>query len=62
MFLVFCGDTYYPRGGGDDYKHCFLTKEEAEAYCVGYCVDGSCRWAHVLNVESKEVVIRCSGN
>jgi len=62
MFLVFCGeDKNSPKGGGEDFQTFFDNRGDAEAYCVGYCVTRNClnRWAHVFDVESKEVVFSC---
>lgn len=35
MFLLMCGDTYYPRARTDDWKRCYSTWSEARAAITG---------------------------
>jgi len=45
MFLLFFGDTYYPRGGWGDYKGSFATKESALEFLSTQHYD----WYHIVS-------------
>lgn len=38
-FFVFAGQSYYPRGGMNDFKGSFLTREEADAFAIEINID-----------------------
>lgn len=52
-FLLFGGDTYYPRGGMDDFKGDYDTIDEAknEALLKRYC-----DWIHIYDQETRQFV------
>ena len=56
-YLVFAGSHYYPSGGGNDFVDSFKCLTDA-LECAKSCVDikKDPDWAHVFDVEKKEVV------
>ena len=43
MYLLFAGDSYYPRGGWRDFKGAFSTLTDARAHALSL----NCDWWHV---------------
>jgi hypothetical protein len=54
-FFLFAFDTYYPRGGWDDFRDSYETKEEA----VIAAANAKCDWWQVVDSEAGDIV--CSG-
>lgn len=55
-FAVFGGDRYYPRGGGLDLKFRTPWRTIASGYARGFVAGSSLTWAHVVDLETWEVV------
>lgn len=58
-YILFCGETYYPRGGASDYAGSAATLDEAKAW--GAAIDISdglagIGWWNVLDAETGEIV------
>ena len=62
MFALFAGDVYYPGGGWHDFRGTFDTIEAARnRYLEGEMYGESkheWEWGHVVNLETREVVLR----
>ncbi len=54
-FLLFAMSQYYPRGGWDDFRDSYDTKEEAVIAVASI----KCDWWHVVDTEDSDIV--CSG-
>jgi hypothetical protein len=54
-FLLFAFDSHYPRGGWDDFRDSYDTKEEA----VEAVAKMKCEWWQVVDSEAGDIV--CSG-
>lgn len=53
MFLLFCGQSYYPGGGWEDYEGSFETIEEAVERVAN--MGGMTDWWHVVNLETGRI-------
>lgn len=53
-YLVFAGDTYYPLGGGEDFKSSYATFDDAKQAAANKCASGN-DWAHVFDMEKRQV-------
>lgn len=49
-FFLFCGITYYPRGGFADFSSAHATLEEAIQAAESVFKDASTEWAEVVDV------------
>jgi hypothetical protein len=54
-YLVFAGDTYYPRGGWNDLKGSYDELTEAEERAIN-CVKGGCDWGHIVDTQCGSIV------
>lgn len=54
-FLVFYGDSYYPKGGWKDACRSFATMQEAVAFAEGVTVP-TLTWAHVVDLGTGTLV------
>jgi len=54
-YLVFAGDTYYPRGGWNDLKRSFDDLTEAEAFAIN-CLKNGYSWCHIVDSTSGSIV------
>jgi hypothetical protein len=52
MYLLFCGDSYYPTGGWNDFKGSYKTLEEA----INSSNDDN-DWWHVVSTETWEIMM-----
>lgn len=56
MFLLFAGDDYYPKGGGEDLKGCFRSVGDAVTAHDPTEHDYDGGWANVLDLGTLEIV------
>ena len=54
-YLVFAGDTYYPRGGWNDLKGSYDELTEAEERAINCMKDGF-NWGHIVDSTSGSIV------
>jgi len=47
-FKLFCGPTFYPLGGYEDFKGCFETIEHAKLWLLQHSPDACFMWAHIV--------------
>lgn len=47
-YKLFCGESYYPNGGYDDFNGNFETIEDAKNAALEICKDMSNCWAHIV--------------
>ena len=58
-YLVFCGSTYYPCGGWDDFNSSWDTEGEAKAACKTLLKETLTKtwtedWAHYVDLKNPE--------
>jgi len=51
-FLLFAGDTYYPKGGINDFVKDFTSLNEAKEAAKGFSND-SFEWYHIYDTKTK---------
>ena len=54
QYLLFGGDTYYPRGGWDDFIMSSPTMENAIAMVSQ--LEKKCEWYHVVDTKTNKIV------
>ena len=61
MYLLFAGFSYYPCGGFDDFIDSYSCIDSCKRAFAILKKEHSYDWAHVVDIDKKEIVTQCSG-
>ena len=55
-YYLFCGPTYYPRGGWEDFKGNFTSIDEALMFLRRNIEPDKRNWFHVVDIDTQNIV------
>lgn len=55
-FLLFCGSTFYPGGGWNDFVGAFASTEAAKTHLINHPDDYTHDWWHIVDASTREII------